>query len=51
MGEHRRYGEKKVSERDFVRHRYHVDWPVIEPGPPGEKSMVLWDVVRPEPSL
>jgi hypothetical protein len=44
-------GEKKVSQRDFVRHKYHVDWSVIELVPPGEISTVLWDMVRPKSSL
>lgn len=40
MGEHRRYGEKKVSQRDFVRRGLACDWTRSSEG----KSMVLRDM-------
>jgi hypothetical protein len=28
--------EKNLSQRHFVHHNAHLDWPTIEPGPPLE---------------
>jgi hypothetical protein len=41
-----KYWEKKISQRNFVQHKSHMDWPGFETGPPrsetGARPPAIW---------
>jgi hypothetical protein len=43
-------GEKNLYQRHFVHHKSHMDWPMIEPGPPRWRGrrLTVWAMARPQ---